>query len=67
VADGFWLVVVGQKGDGVSSSVAATFVFTDLVGSTDLMTRVGECAADELRREHLRYCGLPSPRTVEVR
>jgi class 3 adenylate cyclase/tetratricopeptide (TPR) repeat protein len=36
----------------VASSVTATFVFTDLVGSTDLMSRVGEAAADELRREH---------------
>ena len=29
-----------------------TVVFTDLVGSTELMSRVGEAAADELRREH---------------
>jgi len=29
-----------------------TLVFTDLVGSTDLLSRVGESAADELRREH---------------
>jgi class 3 adenylate cyclase len=29
-----------------------TVVFTDLVGSTELMSRVGETAADELRREH---------------
>jgi len=27
-------------------------VFTDLVGSTELMSRVGEAAADELRRDH---------------
>ncbi len=27
-------------------------VFTDLVGSTELMARVGEAAADELRRQH---------------
>ncbi len=29
-----------------------TVLFTDLVGSTDLLSRVGEAAADELRREH---------------
>src|SRR5579864_1298566 len=27
-------------------------VFTDLVGSTELMSRLGEAAADEVRREH---------------
>ena len=34
------------------ASVTATFVFTDLVGSTELLSRVGEVRADELRREH---------------
>src|SRR6476620_6086871 len=29
-----------------------TVVFTDLVGSTELLSRVGEARADELRREH---------------
>jgi class 3 adenylate cyclase len=29
-----------------------TVLFTDVVGSTELMSRVGEAAADELRREH---------------
>ena len=29
-----------------------TVVFTDLVGSTELLSRVGEVAADALRREH---------------
>src|SRR6476646_11373106 len=29
-----------------------TVLFTDLVGSTDLLSRVGEAQADELRREH---------------
>jgi class 3 adenylate cyclase/tetratricopeptide (TPR) repeat protein len=29
-----------------------TVVFTDLVGSTELMSRRGEAAADDLRREH---------------
>ena len=29
-----------------------TVLFTDLVGSTDLLSRVGEATADELRREH---------------
>jgi class 3 adenylate cyclase/tetratricopeptide (TPR) repeat protein len=36
----------------MASSVTATFVFTDLVGSTELLSRVGEAQADELRREH---------------
>jgi class 3 adenylate cyclase len=27
-------------------------LFTDLVGSTDLMARLGEAAFDELRRAH---------------
>jgi adenylate cyclase len=36
----------------MASSETATFVFTDLVGSTALLSRVGEAAADELRREH---------------
>ncbi|MGH8973220.1 MAG: hypothetical protein ACRD0C_08435 [Acidimicrobiia bacterium] len=30
----------------------ATVLFTDLVGATELMTRVGDLAYDELRREH---------------
>src|SRR5690348_659317 len=29
-----------------------TVVFTDLVGSTALLSRVGEATADQLRREH---------------
>jgi class 3 adenylate cyclase/tetratricopeptide (TPR) repeat protein len=29
-----------------------TVLFTDLVGSTELLSRVGEAAAEELRREH---------------
>ena len=29
-----------------------TVLFTDLVGSTELLSRLGESAADELRREH---------------
>jgi class 3 adenylate cyclase/tetratricopeptide (TPR) repeat protein len=29
-----------------------TVLFTDLVGSTELLSRLGEAAADELRREH---------------
>jgi class 3 adenylate cyclase len=33
-------------------SVTATFVFTDLVASTELLSRVGEVRADALRREH---------------
>ena len=36
----------------MSASVTATFVFTDLVGSTALLSRVGEERAEVLRREH---------------
>ena len=36
------------------ASETVTVVFTDLVGSTELLSRVGEARADELRREHLR-------------
>jgi adenylate cyclase len=34
------------------ASGTATVLFTDLVGSTDLMTQVGETAFDKLRRAH---------------
>src|SRR6476660_5512526 len=34
------------------AAVTITVVFTDLVGSTELLSRVGEARADELRREH---------------
>jgi Adenylate and Guanylate cyclase catalytic domain len=34
------------------ATATITVVFTDLVGSTELLSRVGEARADELRREH---------------
>src|SRR6476660_5352612 len=34
------------------AAVTITVLFTDLVGSTELLSRVGEASADELRREH---------------
>src|SRR6476661_6946342 len=34
------------------AAVTITVLFTDLVGSTELLSRVGEARADELRREH---------------
>ncbi len=34
------------------TSGTATVLFTDLVGSTELMTRLGDLAYDELRAEH---------------
>jgi class 3 adenylate cyclase/DNA-binding SARP family transcriptional activator/tetratricopeptide (TPR) repeat protein len=37
---------------GVVSSGVVTFLFTDLVGSTELLQRLGDDAADELRRRH---------------
>jgi class 3 adenylate cyclase/tetratricopeptide (TPR) repeat protein len=38
----------------VSSSVTATFVFTDLVDSTATAARLGPAAAEELRQTHFR-------------
>lgn len=37
---------------GLPTSGTATILFTDLVGSTELRTRLGDVAADELRRAH---------------
>jgi len=34
------------------ATATVTVVFTDLVGSTELLSRVGESVAEELRREH---------------
>ena len=34
------------------AAATITVVFTDLVGSTELMSRLGEAVADEVRREH---------------
>src|SRR2546425_5020441 len=45
--------VVGEGGAGVERSTAIV-VFTDLVGSTELRSRLGEDAAEELRRNHDR-------------
>ena len=45
--------MVGERGAGVERSTAIV-VFTDLVGSTELRSRVGEDAAEELRRDHDR-------------
>src|SRR5437867_904624 len=44
-------------------SGTATVLFTDLVGSTDLMTQVGEPAFDELRRAHFAALRLAIERT----
>src|SRR5436853_7301085 len=43
--------VIGESGAGVERSTAIV-VFTDLVGSTELRSRLGEDAAEELRRNH---------------
>ena len=45
--------VVGESGAGVQRSTAIV-VFTDLVGSTELRSRLGEDAAEEVRRNHDR-------------
>jgi DNA-binding SARP family transcriptional activator len=39
-------------GGGTSPSGVITFLFTDLVGSTELLERLGEDAAEELHRTH---------------
>ena len=36
----------------LAASGLITILFTDLVGSTELASEVGDAAADELRREH---------------
>ena len=36
----------------MSTSGLVTILFTDLVGSTDVGTEIGDIAADELRRDH---------------
>ena len=41
-------------GDAVASSLI-TVLFTDLVGSTDLASDVGDAAADEIRRTHFAH------------
>ena len=38
--------------DAMSAMGTVTLLFTDLVGSTELMQRLGDDAADRLRREH---------------
>jgi class 3 adenylate cyclase/tetratricopeptide (TPR) repeat protein len=38
--------------DDVMATETVTVLFTDVVGSTELLSRVGEVAAEELRREH---------------
>jgi DNA-binding SARP family transcriptional activator len=37
---------------GAESSGVVTFMFTDVVGSTEVLDRLGDDAADELRRQH---------------
>lgn len=46
---------MARKGRGLALETV-TVLFTDLVGSTELMAAVGEQRADELRREH--FAGL---------
>src|SRR4051812_12827618 len=43
-----------RSGAGMSSSVTATFVFTDLVDSTATAARLGPAAAEELRQTHFK-------------
>src|SRR5258707_11873919 len=46
--------MIGLGGGEVSSSVTATFVFTDLVDSTATAARLGPDGAEELRQTHFR-------------
>src|SRR6476646_3083336 len=41
------------------ATATVTVLFTDLVGSTELLSRVGEAQADELRREHFGLLRAP--------
>jgi len=43
---------VTQGGSGGMGRSTATVLFTDLVGSTELRSRLGENVADDLRRQH---------------
>src|SRR6266508_3559168 len=40
------------RGGGLTGPEIVTLLFTDLVGSSELLDRLGEEAADELRRAH---------------
>jgi DNA-binding SARP family transcriptional activator/class 3 adenylate cyclase len=44
-------VVLSEEGAGVGGTKVATFLFCDLVDSTGLLTRLGDDAGDEMRRE----------------
>jgi class 3 adenylate cyclase len=48
-----------ERVDGDRTSTV-TVLFTDLVASTQLRSRLGDLAADALRREHTTGCGLRS-------
>ncbi len=41
-----------RRGGQLGSSGLITILFTDLVGSTELASELGDAAADDLRREH---------------
>ena len=41
-----------------------TFLFTDLVGSTELLDRLGEDSAEDLRRTHFTCCAMRWPKPV---
>jgi class 3 adenylate cyclase len=45
-------VRVTAVAEGGLTAGTATILFTDLVGSTELRTRLGDLAADEVRRAH---------------
>ena len=43
---------MGWRGESWAPRGLVTAVFTDLVGSTELAQRIGDAAADEVRRRH---------------
>ncbi len=53
----------------MSSSELVTILFTDLVGSTDLASELGDGAADQLRRDHFSSLreAIAATRGVEVK
>src|SRR5438309_2804789 len=48
---------MADGGGAAAGRSTAIVVFTDLVGSTELRSRLGEDAAEELRRNHDRLIG----------
>ncbi len=50
-----WVCRVHGEGGRVSETGLVTILFTDLVGSTEMATTMGDVAADDLRRQHFAH------------